>query len=111
MTGTQYSIQKVESSTRDELALIQIQKLETMLKKVYTANPFYQNKFNHFGINPSEIKSIDDLHKLPFTIKKEFEEDQEQHPPFGTNLTEPLKNYTQYHQTSGTTGHPLKFLD
>ena len=111
MTGTKYSIQKVEATTRDELALIQFQKLETMLKKVYTSNPFYQNKFNHLGINPSEIKSIDDLHKLPFTIKREFEEDQEQHPPFGTNLTEPLKNYTQYHQTSGTTGKPLKFLD
>jgi phenylacetate-CoA ligase len=54
---------------------------------------------------------LEDLHRLPFTVKKEFEKDQEEHPPFGTNLTEPSENYVQYHQTSGTTGRPLKFLD
>jgi phenylacetate-CoA ligase len=111
MTKVEYFDQKVETASRDEIAMLQFQKLETLLKKVYTSNPFYQKKFGHLGITFSEIRSIDDLHKLPFTVKREFEEDQEKHPPFGTNLTEPLENYVQYHQTSGTTGKPLKFLD
>jgi phenylacetate-CoA ligase len=111
MTRIEYFDQKVETASRDEMAMLQFQKLETLLKKVYTSNPFYQNKFGHLGITLPEIQSLDDLHELPFTTKREFEEDQEKNPPFGTNLTEPLENYVQYHQTSGTTGKPLKFLD
>jgi phenylacetate-CoA ligase len=111
MTSVKHPDQKVDTASRDEIRLIQFQKLNTLLKKVFASNSFYRVKFNHFGITSSEIQSIDDLHKLPFTMKREFEEDQEKHPPFGTNLTEPLENYTQYHQTSGTTGRPLKFLD
>ncbi len=111
MDKIEYFDQKVETASGDEIAMLQFRKLETLLKKVYTSNPFYRNKFDHLGITPSEIRSIDDLPKLPLTTKREFEEDQEKHPPFGTNLTEPLENYVQYHQTSGTTGKPLKFLD
>ena len=111
MKKVEYFDQKVETSSRDETAMLQFQKLETLLKKVYTSNPFYQNKFNSLGITSSEIRSLDDLTKLPFTVKKEFEKDQQEHPPFGTNLTEPLENYVQYRQTSGTTGKPIKFLD
>jgi phenylacetate-CoA ligase len=111
MTRVEYFDQKVETASRDEMAMVQFQKLETLLKKVFASNRFYQNKFANQGIALSEIQSIDDLQKLPFTTKKEFEEDQERHPPFGTNMTEPIENYVQYHQTSGTTGRPLKFLD
>lgn len=102
---------RVETANRDELMRLQFEKLEALLKKVYASNSFYRNKFKHFGIDFSEIRSLEDIQKLPFTTKREFEEDQEKHPPFGTNLTEPLENYIQYHQTSGTTGKPLKFLD
>jgi phenylacetate-CoA ligase len=91
--------------------MLQFQKLEALLGKVYATNRFYRNKFDSIGITPSEVRSVEDLHKLPFTVKKEFEEDQDKNPIFGTNLTEPLENYVQYHQTSGTTGKPLKFLD
>jgi len=111
MTGVEYFDPKIETASRDETKMLQLQKLETMLKKVYSSNPFYRKKFDLLGITPSEIRSLDDLRKLPFTTKREFEEDQEKNPPFGTNLTEPLENYVQYHQTSGTTGKPLKFLD
>jgi phenylacetate-CoA ligase len=111
MVRVEYFDQKVEMASRDEMALLQFQKLEKLLEKIYTSNPFYRNKFDSIGITPSEVRSLNDLHLLPFTTKREFEEDQEKNPPFGTNLTEPLENYVQYHQTSGTTGKPLKFLD
>ncbi len=111
MIRVEYFDEKVETASRDEMAALQFQKLQTLLKKVYATNRFYRNKFDSIGITPSEVRSIDDLHKLPFTVKKEFEKDQDKNPVFGTNLTEPLENYVQYHQTSGTTGKPLKFLD
>lgn len=111
MREVEYFDRKVETASRDEMAVLQSHKLETLLKKVCATNRFYQNKFDSVGIAPSEVRSVDDLYKLPFTVKKEFEEDQGKNPIFGTNLTEPLENYVQYHQTSGTTGKPLKFLD
>lgn len=107
----EYFDERVETASKDEMTMLQFQKLERLLKKVFASNPFYQSKFDRHGITLSEIRSMDDLSKLPFTVKKELEEDQEKHPIFGTNLTEPVENYVQYHQTSGTTGRPLKFLD
>ena len=103
--------QKVETASREEIEVLQFRKLETLLKKVYATNPFYRSKFENFSVTPSDIRSLDDLQRLPFTVKKEFEEDQERHPIFGTNLTEPLENYVRYHQTTGTTGKPLKWLE
>ncbi len=111
MSEIEYFDQKVETASTDEIAMLQLKKLETLLKRVYASNPFYKEKFKQHGISPQDIRYLDDLRKLPFTMKREFEEDQEKHPLFGTNLTEPLENYVQYHQTSGTTGKPLKFLD
>ena len=103
--------QQVETASREEIEVLQFRKLETLLKKVYATNPFYRSKFENFSVTPSDIRSLDDLQRLPFTVKKEFEEDQERHPIFGTNLTEPLENYVRYHQTTGTTGKPLKWLE
>jgi phenylacetate-CoA ligase len=103
--------QKVETASREEIGVLQFRKLEGLLKKVYATNPFYRSKFENFGVTPSDIRSLNDLQRLPFTVKKEFEEDQERHPIFGTNLTEPLENYVRYHQTTGTTGKPLKWLE
>ncbi|OGP93549.1 MAG: hypothetical protein A2156_05220 [Deltaproteobacteria bacterium RBG_16_48_10] len=111
MGEVEYFDQKVETASRDETGMVQFKKLETLLKKVSASNPFYKEKLKQHGIDLQDIRKPDDLQKLPFTIKREFEEDQERNPPFGTNLSEPLENYVQYHQTSGTTGKPLKFLD
>lgn len=111
MEEIEYFDQKVETASRDETVMLQFKKLETLLEKVSASNPFYKEKLKQHGIHLQDIRNPDDLQKLPFTIKREFEEDQERTPPFGTNLTEPLENYVQYHQTSGTTGKPLKFLD
>jgi phenylacetate-CoA ligase len=111
MAGIEYFDRKVETASPDEMGRLQFEKLMALLEKVCTSNAFHRNKFSQSGITLSEIRSLDDLSKLPFTTKREFEKDQAEHPPFGTNLTEPLENYVQYHQTSGTTGKPLKFLD
>lgn len=111
MSAVEYYDQKVETAHRDELTKLQFQKLKEILKKIFGSDSSYKGKFAQSGINNEDIRSINNLRKLPFTVKKDFEKDQEEHPPFGTYLTEPLENYVQYHQTTGTTGKPLKFLD
>src|SRR4051812_41259705 len=49
--------------------------------------------------------------EIPFTTKEELVDDQEKNPPFGTNLTFPVENYIRIHQTSGTAGKPILWLD
>jgi phenylacetate-CoA ligase len=74
-------------------------------------NQFYQQKAISAGIELRRIEQVDDLRVLPFTTKAELVEDQAAHQPFGKLLTYPLSRYRYFHQTSGTTGRPLKWLD
>jgi phenylacetate-CoA ligase len=102
----------IETIGRGALAEIQIKKFQMMLDRVLESNVFYKNKFEQAGITSSEdIRTLNDLHKLPFTTKQELSADQEAAPPYGTNLTFTREQYTRIHQTSGTTGQPLRWLD
>ncbi len=107
----EYYDKEVETAPREVIEKIQFTKLKLLLDKVYRSNPFYIKKFKTYGVKPEDIKNLNDIVKLPFTSKIEFQEDQERNPVFGTNLTEPFENYTRYLQTTGTTGKPLKWLD
>lgn len=75
-------------------------RLGTLLELVIERNPFQRARLA--DADPAD---------LPFSTKRELVADQERHPPFGTNLTYPLDRYTRVHQTSGTTGQPLRVLD
>jgi phenylacetate-CoA ligase len=57
------------------------------------------------------LKHADRFQDIPFTTKQQLVEDQANHPPFGTNLTFPVESYTRIHQTSGTAGRPILWLD
>ncbi len=91
---------------------IQLCRLREMLVPVIETNVFYKEKLTEVGISqPSDIQTLSDYQQLPFTTKDELSADQVAHPPYGTNLTFPLEKYTCLHQTSGTTGSPLRWLD
>ncbi len=64
-------------------------------------NPFYSGR----------LKDAGSVFELPFTTKQQIVDDQLRHPPYGTNLTFPIENYTRIHQTSGTSGKPILWLD
>jgi phenylacetate-CoA ligase len=80
----------------------QWERLSSRLPDLRQRNPFYRAKL------PPKVGELRDL---PFTTKAELSEDQAAHPPFGSNLTYPIEQYRRLHQTSGTTGPPLRFLD
>jgi len=95
--------------TRETMASHQLAQLRRLLGTILPDNAFYRNKLAK--IDPA-IASLEDFSaRFPFTTKQELADDQRNHPPFGSNLTFPLKNYTRYHQTSGTTSTPLRWLD
>lgn len=90
-----------------ELSSLQRRKLGNLLREIGTTNAFYQQKLKGLSFDPER----DDLSKLPFTTRQEIEADQVAHPPYGTNLTYPVEQYRRYHQTSGTGGRPVRWLD
>jgi phenylacetate-CoA ligase len=77
-------------------------RLSSRLSDLRQRNPFYRAKL------PERASA---LSELPFTTKAELSGDQATHPPFGSNLTYPIERYVRLHQTSGTTGRPLRILD
>jgi phenylacetate-CoA ligase len=99
-----------QSSSRAQLREWQDERLHSLLSKL-TANQFYQEKFRLAGMKMAEPRGAADLARLPFTTKSELAADQDKHPPYGRLLTYPLSRYRYLHQTSGTTGRPLRWLD
>jgi phenylacetate-CoA ligase len=100
---------RLETLSRKELEVLQGRRLRKLLEEVLRTNRFWQRKLRAAGIcKPVPFSRLSDL---PFTSKAEIVADQAAHPPFGTNLTFPLEAYTRLHQTSGTTGAPLRWLD
>lgn len=106
-----YFDEATETLPRDKLGELQLQKLQEMMAELWEKNQFYTNKWKAVGLQPSDIKTLDDLARLPVTTKGELVKDQADNGSFGTNLTYPLDAYVRFHQTSGTTGKPLRVLD
>jgi len=96
---------------RSAIASAQFEQLSRLLGALVPANSFYTKKLSHAGASAT-VASLEEFSAgFPFTTKQEISEDQRAHPPYGTNLTFPLDRYTRFHQTSGTTGTPLRWLD
>jgi len=101
-----------ERASREQLAERQLERLRGLLAVVNASNPFYRAKLAAAGLHAADdLGTLADLRRLPFTTKHELVADQEAHPLFGSNLSFPLEQYIKYHQTSGTTGRPLRWLD
>jgi hypothetical protein len=102
--------QQIQTLPREELEKLQLCKLRVMLDEIYDRNPLYTRKLKAAGYRPGDLKSLEDIRHLPFTVKPEFIQAQEE-DGFSCNLTYPLAAYTRLHLTSGTTGKPLRVFD
>jgi phenylacetate-CoA ligase len=101
---------QLENASRSLIEEHQLARLQLGLTRVLPHNRFYEEKLLTRGTS-FPFRSLEDLSRFPFTTKQELVIDQELHPLFGNNLTYPLREYVRLHQTSGTTGRPIKILD
>ncbi|HEX9131113.1 MAG TPA: AMP-binding protein [Ktedonobacteraceae bacterium] len=101
---------QLESASRSLIEEHQLARLQLGLTRILPHNRFYEEKLLADRAS-FPLRSLDDLARFPFTTKRELAVDQELHPLFGSNLTYPLSEYVRLHQTSGTTGRPMKTLD
>jgi phenylacetate-CoA ligase len=105
-----FGYRELQSATRARVRSWQDQRLRALLAEL-AANQFYEEKFRLAGLEMAKVQSASDLDVLPFTTKIELAAEQQQHPPYGKLLTFPISHYRYLHQTSGTTGRPLRWLD
>jgi phenylacetate-CoA ligase len=90
---------QIEALPREKLRELQDKQLRQMISYVYERVPFYQEMLNTSGIQPGDIRSVEDLPKLPFTRKQDLKE----HYPFSL-LAVPREQAIRVHASSGTTG-------
>jgi len=93
---------KIETMPRKNLKEIQLKNLKKTVKIVYDNVPFYKEKFKKLKITPDDIKTLDDIRKLPITTKNDLRDNA----PFGMMATS-LENCNELHASSGTTGIPI----
>lgn len=96
---------------RHELETQQLQSLNELLRRVSRSNAFYRPTLLQTQVADG-VGSLQEFYaNTPFTTKDEIAENQTNHPPYGTNLTYPIEQYSRFNQTSGTTGKPIRWLD
>jgi phenylacetate-CoA ligase len=98
---------KIDFLSQDEVMNLQEKRLIDQVHHCYKNTFFWRKKFENAGITPSDIKTFDDLSKIPFSEKEELQKDQQENPPFGSYLGVHRSTLTEFTATSGTTGRPL----
>ncbi len=96
-----------ESLNPAEIKSLQEAKLKQLLSQTLKTNAFYKKNYQSLDLDADATL----LHELPFTTRSELQEDQATTPPYGTNLGLPPNQYFRLHQTSGSSGVPLYWLD
>lgn len=92
---------EIETLSREKMQELQLSRLKGTVERVYNNVPFYKEKLDELGIKPSDIKTIEDVRKLPFTVKKDLRDQY----PFGL-FAVPQKDIVRIHGSSGTSGKP-----
>ncbi|MEA2115855.1 MAG: phenylacetate--CoA ligase [Thermodesulfobacteriota bacterium] len=88
-----------ECMAREDLEQLQLERLQSTLYRVGTHVPFYRKKFEELKVNYDDFKSLDDLRRLPFTVKQDLRDNY----PYGL-FAVPLRDVVRVHSSSGTTG-------
>jgi len=94
--------EKIECASREEMEVIQSERLCETVKRIYHNVPAYRKKMQEVGLTAYDIHGISDLHKLPFTIKTDLRDNY----PYGL-FTVPMSEIVRLHASSGTTGKPI----
>lgn len=93
--------EEFETLPREALETIQLKRLQHLVERVHATVPFYKKAFDKKGVKPGDIRALEDLQKLPFTMKQDLRDNY----PFGMFAT-PMENVVRIHASSGTTGKP-----
>jgi phenylacetate-CoA ligase len=112
VTWPDYWNPKTETMPKEDLRALQLLRLQYTVRRAYEKSAFHRRLYEKAGIQPDDIRSLDDLRRLPFMTREEWMACQAEHPLFGDMITRPREDAIRYHLTSGTSGRqPLRVLD
>lgn len=94
-----------------EIETQQLNQLNSLVEQIRGRNEFYTRRIEEAGLSESFSSLEDFTSRMPFTSKMDLVWDREEFPPYGSNLTFPLEEYSRFSQSSGTTRGPLAWLD
>lgn len=98
----------LETLPLERLKELQLKKFKRIVEWGYKNSKMYRHIYDAAGFEPGDIKTWDDIHKVPTLQKEDYRSAQAKDPwPYGDSLCVPLEKVTEYHQTSGTTGQPV----
>ena len=92
---------EIETMGREEMRALQLQRLQQTVRYVYERVPLYRERLDAMKVRPEDIRSLDDVRRLPFTTKEDFRNNY----PYGM-FAVPMKDIVRIHASSGTTGKP-----
>jgi phenylacetate-CoA ligase len=101
---------ELETIPRGKLLEHQFNLFKKQMSYVYERAPFYRKKFDDAGVRPEHIKTLEDVRKIPFTVKDELRKSQEEYPPYGDFHCISPEEGVRVFQTTGTTGIPVRSL-
>ena len=101
MNNTRPGLDRIETASRDEIAALQLQRMQWSIRHAYDNVPHYREKYDAAGVHPDDLKQLSDLAKFPFTTKGDMRDTY----PYGM-FAMPLREVVRVHASSGTTGKP-----
>jgi phenylacetate-CoA ligase len=101
MNNTRPGLDRIETASRDEIAALQLQRMQWSIRHAYDNVPHYREKYDAAGVHPDDLKQLSDLAKFPFTTKGDMRDTY----PYGMFAT-PMREVVRVHASSGTTGKP-----
>ena len=104
MSYSEYYNPKEETMSREEIEALQLDRLKKTVSHCM-GSPFYKKRFEEAGLKPEDIKTLDDIRRIPFTTKQDLRDNY----PFGV-ASIPVHKCVRLHSSSGTTGHPVVIL-
>jgi phenylacetate-CoA ligase len=101
---------ELETMPREKLLAYQLELFRKQMAYVYARAPFYRKKFDEAGVRPEDIRTLEDVSRVPLTAKEELRLSQERHPPYGDFHCISPEEGVRVFQTTGTTGTPVRSL-
>ncbi|HEX5051908.1 MAG TPA: AMP-binding protein [Planctomycetota bacterium] len=103
---------KIETLPKEQLRALQLRRLQHLVARAYQGSPFHRRLYEKAGVRPDQIRTLDDIRRLPFMTREDWMANQADKPLFGDLITRPPHDAIRYHLTSGTSGRqPLRVLD
>ena len=105
LTPAKDSLDPIETASRDEISALQLKRMQWSLAHAYNNVPFYRKSFEDAGVVPTDLNSLADISKFPFTVKSNLRDNY----PFDM-FAVPREQIARIHASSGTTGKPTVCL-